>query len=71
MKMEELAAYFYQHVFLAYHQYRQVKNDQMMGDNKDRREAIDAAIALYHLREHIPQQLRKSRAQLAALCVVF
>jgi len=66
--MEELAAYFYQHVFLAYHRYRQVKNDPVMGDNKDRREAIDAAIALYHLREHIPQQFSKSRAQLAALC---
>jgi hypothetical protein len=66
--MEELAAYFYQHVFLAYHRYRQAKNDGEMGDNKDRREAIDAAVALYHLREHIPQRFRKSRAQLAALC---
>lgn len=67
-KMEELAAYFYQHAFLAYHRYRQVKNDHVMGDNKDRRKAIDAAVALYHLREHIPQPFRKSRAQLAALC---
>jgi hypothetical protein len=66
--MEELAAYFYQHVFLAYHRYRQVRNDGEMGDNKDRREAIDAAVALYHLREHIPQPFSKSRAQLAALC---
>jgi hypothetical protein len=67
-EMQELAAYFYEHVFLAYHQYRQVKNDHEMGNNKDRREAIDAAIALYHLREHIPQPFRKSRAQQAALC---
>lgn len=66
--MEELAAYFYQHVFLAYHRYRQVKNDHLMGDNKDRREAIDAAVALYHMREHVPRPFRKSRAQLAALC---
>jgi hypothetical protein len=66
--MQELAAYFYQHVFLAYHRYRQVKNDGEMGDNKDRREAIDAAVALYHMREHVPQPFRKSRAQLAALC---
>lgn len=66
--MEELAAYFYEQVFLAYHRYRQVKNDGEMGDNKDRREAIDAATALYHLREHIPQPFRRSRTQLAALC---
>jgi hypothetical protein len=66
--MQELAAYFYQHVSLAYHRYRQVKNDGEMGDNKDRREAIDAAIALYHLREHIPQPFTKERDQLAALC---
>lgn len=67
-EMQELAAYFYEHVFLAYHRYRQVKNDREMGNNKDRREAIDAAIALYHFREHIPQSFRKSRAQQAALC---
>jgi hypothetical protein len=66
--MQELAAYFYQHVFLAYHRYRQVKNDGEIGDNKDRREALDAAVALYHLREHIPLPFRKTRAQLAALC---
>lgn len=67
-EMSELAAYFYEHVFLAYDRYKKAKNDHTMGDNKDRREAIDAAVALYHLREHIPQSLRKSRLQLAALC---
>ncbi|HUS70192.1 MAG TPA: hypothetical protein VM075_05365 [Anaerolineae bacterium] len=66
--MEELAAYFYEHVFLAYHRYRLTKNDGEMGDNKDRREAIDAAVALYHLREYIPEPFRRSRAELAALC---
>lgn len=64
----ELAAYFYEHVFLAYDRYKKVKDDHIMGNNKDRREAIDAAVALYHLREHIPKSLRKSRLQLAALC---
>jgi hypothetical protein len=66
--MEELAAYFYRSVFLAYDQYRQVKNSEAMGDDRDRREAIAAATALYHLREHIPRGFRKSRAELAALC---
>lgn len=66
--MQDLAAYFYQHVFLAYHHYAEVKNDQVMGDNRDRREAINAGAALYHLREHIPAPFRKSRAKLAAKC---
>jgi hypothetical protein len=67
-EMSELAAYFYEHVFLAYDRYKKAKNDHTMGNNKDRREAINAAVALYHLREHIPQSLNKSRSQLAALC---
>jgi hypothetical protein len=67
-EMSELAAYFYEHVFLAYDQYRKVKNDHTTGNNKDRRDAIDAAVALYHLREHIPQSFRKSRHQMAILC---
>jgi hypothetical protein len=70
-EMQELAAYFYQSVFLAYHRYKQVKNDHEMGDNKDRREALDAGVALYHLREHIPQKIKKSRGQLAALCTDY
>lgn len=67
-KMPDLAAYFYEHVFLAYLRYEKVKNDHVMGNNMDRREAINASIALYHLREHIPQPFRKSRNELAALC---
>lgn len=67
-EMSELAAYFYEHIFLAYDRYEKAKNDHTMGNNNDRREAIDAAVALYHLREHIPQSLRKSRLQLAVVC---
>lgn len=66
--MQDLAAYFYQHVILAYHHYTEVKNDPVMGDNRDRREAINAAVALYHLREHIPAPFQKSRAKLAGKC---
>ncbi len=67
-EMEDLAAYFYQNTFLAYHQYVQVKNDRLMGEDKDLREAINAAVALYHFREHIPPPFQKSRAQLAVQC---
>jgi hypothetical protein len=67
-EMSELAAYFYEHVFHSYRRYKTVKFDQLMGNNKDRRVAIDAAVALYHFREHIPSSHRKNYVQLASLC---
>lgn len=66
--MEELAAYFYNHVFLAYDEYVTVKHDGEMFNGRDRRVSLNAATALYHLREHVPHDLRKSRAALAKQC---
>ena len=68
MTNDQLAAYFHEHVFLAYDRYREVRNDQVIGLSNDRREAIGAATSLFHFREHIPESYRPSRSQLAALC---
>lgn len=66
--MEELRAYFYNDVFMAYHRYREMKDKPVMKKSMDRRAAINAAVALYHFREHLPDVHRRSRAQLSSLC---
>lgn len=67
-EMQELAAFFYQKAVLAYYEYVRVKNNNLMGDDRDLREALNAAVALYHLRERVPPPFQKLRTQLAANC---
>lgn len=65
---DDLKAYFYENVVAAFNGYFQTKRDGQYGASRDLRAAINAATALYHLREHIPAAHRKSRKDLALQC---
>jgi hypothetical protein len=65
---DDLAVFFYENAVAAFTDYSKIKRDGSYGRSKDVRTAIDAATALYHLREHIPAQYRKSRSGVAKLC---
>lgn len=65
---DDLAALFYENVVAAFTDYSKIKHDDAYGRSKDLRAAVIAATALYHFREHVPQQYRKSRREVAKLC---
>lgn len=65
---DDLSAHFHENVWESYQNFAEAKKSIKAGKSRDLRLAINAATALYHLREHIPQHLRKSRAKLAKLC---
>ncbi len=65
---DDLSAYFHEHVWAAYQAYVEARNTQKMGVSRDLRLGIDAAIALYHLREYIPHPQRKKAGELVKLC---
>jgi len=65
---DDLNAYFHENVWASYQNFFKAKKSTEAGKSRDLRLAINAALALYHLREHIPQHLQKSRATLAKLC---
>lgn len=65
---DDLRAYFYENVVSAYMQYKEARKKPVAGRSTDLRLAINAATALYHLREHLPQQNGKTRKCLSHIC---
>jgi hypothetical protein len=65
---DDLEALFMENVLAAYNEFSQSLSSDTSGHNNDIRLGINAAVALYHLREHFPAAARKTRAQLAAAC---
>jgi hypothetical protein len=65
---DDLKAQFFEGIIEPYQEYVRVRNTSESGLNKDLRNAIDVATALYHFREHFPQQQQKTRSQLAQIC---
>src|SRR5688500_15443443 len=65
---EDLAFYFHENVLVPYEHYRQIATTPTAGRRSDTRAALVVGTALYHLREHIPSQRRRTRAGIAKLC---
>jgi hypothetical protein len=65
---DDLAAYFVENVVAAYQEYRSARRARTIGRSKDLRLAMGAAIALYHLREHMPASWGKGWADVVGLC---
>ncbi len=49
-----LATFFYEHVLLPYEEFANLQDSDELGNGKDLRAGLDAAIALYHFREQLP-----------------
>jgi hypothetical protein len=68
---DDINAYFHENVLDTYVKYVKVKNSHNAGKSDDLRSALNAASTLFHLREHIPTDKRKTRKALSNLCSDF
>jgi len=64
---DDLTAYYHENVVSSYIAYREISKDGVAGRSRDLREALTAANALFHLREHLPAGA-PSRGQVEQLC---
>jgi hypothetical protein len=67
---DDLAAYYHEHVVSSYEEYRDARDDGTSGRSRDLRAALNAASALFHLREHLPGNV-PSRANIELACPDF
>lgn len=65
---DDLSAYYYENVAAAFIEYRDTSKDGVAGRSRDIRGAIDAATALFHLREHLPAAGMLTRAEVERRC---
>mgnify|MGYP005849953551 CR=1 FL=1 len=64
---DDLAAYYHENVVASYAAYRDLSIDGLAGRSRDLREALTAANALFHFREHLPPP-DLTRSQIEELC---
>ena len=64
---DDLAAYYHENVVSSFVAYREISSDGVAGRSRDLREALVAATALFHLREHLPPVV-PSRGEVESLC---
>jgi hypothetical protein len=65
---DDVAALFHENVTIAYQDYIRGRTSTVAGRSQDLRLAINAATAIYHFREHLPEKVRPSRTQLEKKC---
>ena len=65
---DDIAAYFYENIWNSYKTYLKVRRTFKAGLSNDLKSAVNLAGALYHLREHIPDHLRKSVEDISNIC---
>jgi hypothetical protein len=65
---DDLAAYYHENVVAAFIAYCETSKDGVAGRSRDLREAVIAATALFHLREHLPKAGAPSRAEVERRC---
>lgn len=64
---DDLASYYHENVVASFVEYRDICNDGVAGRSRDIRAALNAASALFHLREHLPGT-PPSRTHIERLC---
>jgi hypothetical protein len=65
---EDINTYFFNDVVASYEEYKTLKDNNKTGKSRDLRGAISAAVALYHLQEHLPEGVSLSRNQIEDAC---
>ena len=68
---DDLHAYFYENVRVAYREFKERLAEPRAGRSIDLRLAVAASEALFHLREHLPEAYALSRAEAEAKCSDF
>jgi len=65
---DDFKAYFQENIISSYLDYIKVKNSKKAGISNDLKSATNAATNLYHLREHLPSSVSKTRSELSLIC---
>lgn len=65
---DDFIAYYNENVVDSYVAYRELSKDGTAGRSRDLRQALVAATALFHVREHLPAPHSPSRADIESLC---
>lgn len=65
---DDLKVYFYENVIDTYQKYVKIRYSNKFGKSNDLKAALNIASVLYHLREHLPIEKRKTYAALVSLC---
>lgn len=68
---ETFYAFFYETVLIPYNEYKTVRQERNSGSRNDWNAAITASTRAYHLREHLPDQYKKSYSDLVAICADY
>jgi len=69
--IEDLTKRYYEQLLPAYNEFVAEQRNNTAGQSKDIRLATSAAIALYHFREHIPEQYRKELKNYIEQCLDY
>jgi len=65
---DDVHAYFYENVLTSYKDYEDRQSESKTGLSIDLRKAIVSATSLFHFREYLPAEHKKSREELSGLC---
>ena len=65
---DDFSAYFFENVVTAFVDYREISLDAKSGASRDIRNALTAASALFHVREHVPTAFGISRSEVEQKC---
>jgi len=68
---DDIQAYFIENVLASYSDFKRSRNELKAGQSLDLRKALVAANSLYHFREHLPIQYKKTRKELLSLCADY
>jgi hypothetical protein len=68
---DDTDALFYENVVASFNKYVETKRSDSSGNSRDLKEALVAAAALYHFREHLPEAHKKDNALIAQQCPDF
>lgn len=68
---DDPATYFYENVMESYTKFLTYLAGEESGFSQDTRHALSAASAVFHLREHLPEQCRPTRADIAGECSAY
>ena len=65
---DDIAALFHEGALQSYQEFIDTITSGVKGQSRHIKSAVNAATALYHIREHLPQNHQKSRSTISQLC---
>ena len=67
----DIGIYYYRNVLESFVRYRETSDNREYGDSQDLKNGIEAATAMFHFMEHLPDAIRPTRKELEKACPDF